>query len=407
MVRLGHATLSAATERTFHMIVQSLAAQGISHAEWGERVFVVLNWFRRDVGAWGEDQARASADPFCDRLRATLSTEAPQVFLVELSPSRLMENREDLLGYPSLAALKRQLRSFIGVRGVALRLRSLRDDLQKTVARIDADLTAEVSGLGAGSEDSVRRVERALARTQPGGDVRQRLLEQISHAVEAVISPVQTLRDELDRDYDDKEDFRQARSVGELCMVEYNRARNALKTAVPDEAEAAIAAAARPWLRSTPGIARNAANVDELPVMAAEAFVQEVDRIVREWPSGWKRFWHALGNFEYYATTKRNDLRRSYASDSIVTGIGDTVATIGDQVERSAAAALDQVAAQLQVRLDDLLADATRQAERRREVEAARRRIADFRPAVARTITTMDRVVAHIEGLGRHDGDSR
>jgi len=405
MVRLGHATLSAATERTFHMIVQSLAAQGISQSEWGERVFVVLNWFRRDVGAWSEDQARASANKFRDRLRTTLSTEAPRVFLVELSPNRLMENRENLLGYPSLAALKRQLRSFIGVRGVALRLRGLREDLQKTVARIDADLTAEASGLSAGSEEAARGVERTLARILPGGDVRRRLMKQIEEAVKAVVSPVQTLQNELNRDYDEKEDFRQARSVGEACMVEYNRARNALKTTFPDELDAAVAREIRPRLQSAPRITRNSREVEKLPVMATEAFVQEVDRIVREWPWILKRSWHAVRNFEYYVATKRKDLRGSFVSDTTITDISDSADAIGEQLGQALMAVLDQVASQLQGRLDDLRADATRQGERRREVEEARRRLANFRPAVARTVTTMDRVVAHIEGLGQHDGD--
>jgi len=404
MVRLGHTTLSAATERTFHMIVQSMAAQGIPLDEWGERVFVVLNWFRRDVGARSEEQARDSADRFRNRLRATLGTEAPRIFLVELSPSRLTENCEKLLDYPSLAALKRKLRSFIGVRGIALRLNNLRNDLEKMVARINSDLTAEVSGLGAGSEDTVRSLDQALARTSAGGGVRQQLLGHINDAVDAVVSPVQTLRDELDRDYDDKEDFQQARSVGEACMMEYNRARNALTNAVPDELDATIASAARPWLQSAPRIARTSVKKNDLPVMAAQAFMKELDHLIREWPSGWKRFWHAIVNWEYYATTKRQNLCRSYASASTVTKIRDIAAAIGSQMVNATAAALDQVATQLQCRLDDLRADATRKIERRLEVEAARQRLAEFRPAIARTIATMDRVVAHIEELGRQDG---
>jgi len=405
MVRLGHSTLSAATERTFHMIVQSLASQGIRRSEWGERVFVVLNWFRREVGARNPEQARSSADRFRDRLRATLGTEEPRVFLVELSPSRLVENPEKLLGYPSLALLKRQLRSFIGVRGIALRIRSLRNELERTFAKLNADLDIQESSIGDDSEDTLRRVERALARASCDGALHRQLHDRINEALSELTSPIATLHAELRREYDDEDDFRQARSVGVKCMTEYNRARNALKTELVQELEGAIASAARPWLQTTPKLSKRHLGLKGLPTMAAEAFGREVDRIVREWPSGWKRFWHAVGKFEYYVTTRSRELRTSYASDAAVTAVESGAAKFRSRIEASADAALAQVAAQLQVRLDDLRADASRQVERRREVETQRLRLADFHPALLRTISSLDTAVAHIEDLA-HSGNS-
>ena len=401
MVRVGHATLSAAVERTFHMIVQSLSAQGVPRNRWGERVFVVLNWFRRDVGAQTEDQAKRSLTRFIDRLKGMLNTEVPQVYVVELSPTKVRENPEWLLGFPSLATLKRDLRSYIGVRGIAAKLRSLNDELVRLCQSLESGLLDQIAKVGEGSDEDVASAERCLARLTDQNALPAEITRMMDDAIAGLTEPIATMRSELQREYTSKEDFSQARSVGEQCLNAYNRARNELASDLVPEIESAIKAVVRSHGIAVPPVEKPVGPVNRLPIAAATAFAQDVDKIVNEWPGWWKRSWHAVTNFEYLATTERDKLRGRYASDGFDTEIRDALRALRSQVLAACRGVTKSVAATLETRVADMRAGALRQAQRRKELGSQLDAIKEFRPRLDRTRRALLRAITTIEAIDK------
>ena len=399
MTRLGHSTFSVATERTFHMIVQSFLSQRVPRNQMSGRVFVVLNWFRRDVGAHTEDQARDSARRFEERLRYLLGAERLHVYVVELSPSRLRENPEEILGFPSLAALKRDLRSYLGVHGIAVRLRSLRNELEPTLARLEKDWREQLAGLGAGSDEDIKALRRVIARLDVAGTLRTDLHEKIDEAIDSIDSPWKTLRHELKRDYDGKSDFENAKDVGVNTMTAYNSARNDLRNELFDEIDGSIAAVVRTHVVTAPHIRRCIAEIESLPVAPVDGFSRDVSKIISEWPGGWRRFWHVVTNFEYHATTERQKLINRYIQDEATKSIKVKCEKIRDALTHAVAEVLDGLVKDLHKRLADKQADANRIAARRTEIDEQLRHLANFRPSASRMSRTLERVIADIEGL--------
>lgn len=405
MARLGRDTFKESTERTFHMIVQSLVAQKIPRSDWRERVFIVLNWFDREVGAWSEEQARTSANRFKERMRAILDAESPRMYIVNMTPTKLDENPDKLLGYNSLAVLKRDLRSFIGLHGVAIRLVGLQKELQESLVRIGADLTAEASSLGVGNDNYIKNLELVLQKIGQNEFVWNRIREQIREAVDEMIRPITTLRSELERGYRGKDDFEQAKYVGLTCMAAYNQARNAMKISLEDELNMTIKSAVSSCLQNIPRLRIAFDMVDELPVMTPDSYSYTVDRIINEWPGLLSHILHRMRNwFESYPITKRNELRSKYVSKDLLKDIKNRTEVMSREILRSAGKALDAVTKQLARQLDDVQADANRQATRRVEIEALKQRLTNFQPAVVRTTATISRVVAYIEQMSQRSG---
>ena len=398
MVRLGQSTFSAAVDRTLDLIVQAMAARGVPRNEWRSRVFVVMNWFKRDGGARTPADARRNANRFRSRLRLMLHGP-PRFYVVDLSPSQLMENREELLGYPSLAVLKRDLRGFIGVQGVGARLRGLEQELRSKVTRSEEDLKAEAAGLRTGDKKAASRLERAIGRLAAGEASQEELFGTIDAAVNALTEPLRQLAAELSRDYEDREDFEQAQTVGARCLRAFNEACHRLPDGLDDDLDGLLARLGKPWLAEGTSLRRGSLPEGLKPV-APDTFQQRVSKVLREWPGGWGRFWHAIVNFEFYATTRRRELREEFVGPEFLDAIEAAVGQVRTDRRAAVRENLDLLSSRLRSRARDLRADEKQRKARLEEVEAQSRRLDEFRPAVDRVSATLKRVIAEIDGLG-------
>lgn len=405
LVRLGKDTVSGATERTFHMITQSLTAQRIQREEWANRIFVVLNWFRRSVGARNKADAKASADRFRKHLRTILYTEHPQVFVVELSQSQLDENPQELLGYPSLAALKQKLGAFIGKQGVALRLNGLKDNLEKIYRDMKRDLEQQQRSLSFGSAEDVKMIQASIKKMQENGSTRKTIMQEIIEGeLESVLEPLQFLRCAFCANYDNKEEFESLLISAERFMIEYNCKRNEFEREIQSKINHYIYQMVKNSLGNPPRIQINRDSLKCLPEMPSSNFANKAKSIRDNWPWAITRFGLFLVNMDSYANVKRDELRDAFLPESLDHTLTKTATMIECSLKESAAEALDDAVSQLEMRLADLTANANDQEIRKDAIELERKKLRQFKPIVHQTVQVISSIVAQLHNSDKHTG---
>ncbi|MES2641335.1 MAG: hypothetical protein V4850_17725 [Myxococcota bacterium] len=399
MVLLGKDTKSGAMERVLHMIRQSLEAHRVPRGDWRDRVFVVMNWKDREVGARTSELAKASVEYLRGRLRAVLETDSPRTYVVNLAPTRAHENPDELLGYPSLAPLKRDLRTFLALRGLGGKLSDALQELAAILTRRKRDLENEAIPLRGGhNADDMKRLGLAIETLAPGGSARKALATSIQEAVDAVTSPILQLNRELSRDYQGKDDFAQAGEIGPTFIRAYHAGRLALIGDVPAGIDARLQRLGGEWVSDRPKVDRPAEEVALLPTLAPDALANDAAAVVRDWPGGWSRFWHAVFNFEYHVTTQRSLLCARYADAAFVAKVAVAAQAAGKRMSDSVNAACDALHVKLTSRRATSLASASDRAARLEEIERQLESLRCFEPAARRMSDALRRCVLELEG---------
>ena len=399
MVRLGRDTRAAATERVLTMISSSLVAHRVAKGDWRDRVFVVLNWHEREPGAQDPTRAAQSANYMRDRLKAMLNAESVRVYVVNLAPARTNDNPEEMLGYPSLGPLKRDLRTLLAARGLGATLSNARRELDRRFAERVEELKNQAIRLGGGQDAAaLKRLDAAVASLEPGAPGRMGLLARVSDSIEDVTRPMKSLHAELSREFTAKDDFAQTRDIGPTFMRAYHAARLALVGDVPEALEAAIRQIGRDWVSLPHSIDRPADEVNGLPTLAAEAFGSDAAKVISEWPGIFGRAFHLIFNWKYHCTTERDKLRERYMNGTTLAAIEKTAGKAGDVLMESVNRRCDELLAALKQRRMDSVAGAAERETRLEEIEREQLGLTEFEAKVAKMLKLLRDCVDKLEG---------
>lgn len=377
--RLERGAYEEATGRAIASMIASLDEQRIDPDERADRIFLVLNWFRDSYLGTTEKEARNLVEEFQDLASRMIGSAKVRVYLVDLSPTTFHHQWPDtLLGYPSLQRLLDDLRSFLLRNGLSPRLQGLGASLRRVWSEKLADLEALERNLVAPADSMLRTIRDAMAALTIHGAIRKDLHQRIDHSLNRVLRPIHELRQGLSS-LSDRGDFERMQTIGSALMTEYNVARQILINDLVTELNDLLRTRLRgSSLNQIPSISRTPREASELPTMAPDKFFKHVGRIASDWPSGWKRFWSAVFNFEFHSTAKRNELINEFTPASRISEIEKKVEVCREKLKKRANDACDEGLAGLADRLKDTTTSEEKRKSKVQEIDVERQVLAGF-----------------------------
>jgi hypothetical protein len=372
---LENAATDHSTELLFEMIRLSLNARNIAPQEHADHIFIVLNHFRKfsdEVSVKHIENLRDFAAARFDR--------PVRVYAVNLK-EQVSSDRfsEQLLGFPSISQLFRDLRKYVARQGLAQKLVTAGAELDRTWRDLLTQQSRERSDM---EGHSVLATAAALAKSDKAlkgavSKAREFAASRIARAEEAA-EEVNHLIDSLR----DKQSFVDAQTNWQLL--------DAFNTAVKNLN--LIATNARELFRSAvqeviePPDFADFAVIGTIPVLKPVSFRESVEQIVRDWPGVAKRAWARIerywknSNFASHGEFQRDELQREYFSHKTRTAILEALSTLGKAFESQVTQAEDQGIASIATRTTMLKPVQDSLARRRESWERRNRELDEFNP---------------------------
>lgn len=377
--RLERGAYEEATGRAIASMIASLDEQNVDPGERADRIFLVLNWFRDSYLGNTEKDARHLVEEFREMASRMIGSAKVRIYLVDLSPATFHHRWPDtLLGYPSLQRLLDDLRNFLLRKGLAPRLQSLASELRQLWSDKLADLERREGDLTARPDSLLREIREAMKGLETQGAIRKTLYQRIDHSLGQILRPVQDLQKGLSA-LQDRGDFERIQEAGSSLMTEYNVHRQSLINDLVSELNGVLRTRLRGSLDEIPSISGTPREASGLPTMAPDKLFKQAGQIASNWPSGWKRFWSVIFNFEFHRTAKRNELIHEFTPSSRVQEIENKVEACREKLKKKVDAACAEGLAALKERLSKVTASAEGRKREARKIEEEHQALAGFR----------------------------
>ena len=384
MAKLGEAAYQKDSGRILDLMRQALADGGIDEGR-SDRVFLVLNWFHSQAGAKSAPEAAKRVAEFVQLAREHLGGKQLRLYVVDLSPAALARAMPlEMLGWPSLQALIRDLKTFIAERGLAdrfavlqRRLATVWDGLQKGTQRQMDELEDEQVG-----REVERRVKGALARFREPDGLRRELAGMLEEEAKHLLG----IHDELARrliTIEDKDDFETFSKEGALLMERFNQLRCRLREDVAREMTARVRRPLRNLVDALPSVRAPKDLIGDVPAMPISTFREAMDREVDNWPGWVSRAVHYVADgFVSWGESRREELQGKFVTAEDRRRLKVPLDKVLKRYRDEVLSVCDKAAAALERRLAETERSASGRRKRAEELVRERMKIEVFSPKV-------------------------
>jgi len=312
-LRFQDKTQDMALFETLTRVIVSFIEQKIDQREWGERTFIVFNWFHTRGNPEVDDAVVVKR---IENLRTILSTmfpySIPNLYLIDASQSKYDDSRT-LLGYPSVIQLIEDLPRMVSKHFLSSelgrRLKSLIELHDRSLKSIDE----EIQRLNIENNDEY--VEKLQSDMESINDEQEKIIKEIRNEFHDLNHIAYTVSQ---ADFQNKEDYEDKKNYYHNTMKKFNMMRNEIYGDVLVHLNSIKKRYARYTAFSF--AKHNESNLlNDVPTFLPDDFSSAIDRIVKDWPSWFGRLFKRLGgNWKAWLDSKNYELRKNYYSEQMI-----------------------------------------------------------------------------------------
>lgn len=380
---------------TLIRVVASFVAQKVDKCEWGERTFIVFNWFHKNgVPEVDGDVVIRRIENLKSMLSTLFVHSEPKIYLIDASQTTY-DDYTTLLGYPSIlqliddipkmvnkyflfGELEKRLKSLKGIRDRSFRF------LDETIER----LTLE------NNDEYLERLRSDIKSVDGVHGEINRLISEEFHNLYNTAEEVRQVK------FESKEEFaiEKIRCYSNM-MDSFNKERNGISDIVSDCRSIIKKKYGRYTALSFTSYDVSSL-VNNIPTFLPDDFRAELDQIITEWPSWFNRVIHRIrkGFREGWLDSVNNELRNKYYSDQMLSAIADNIAKLKDDIIRWVDSEFNKIEKHLNSELENMTKS---RSERNAEIErkkAERRVLEEFEENYTATNTILQKAIRDVQG---------
>ena len=379
---------------TIIRVTASLMAQKIDKSEWGERTFIVFNWFhKRGVPEVDGDVVIRRIENLKSMLRTLFLYSTPKIYLIDASQSNY-DDFKTLLGYPSITQLIEDIPKMVNRHFLCSELEERLNALKRVHYNAFNALDEEIARLAKDNNDEyIGKLQADLKSIDRERDERAK---RVSEAFFELLDPANEV---FQANFQSREDCETQKKLYYLDMKEFNTKRNEIS----DIVSGCRSRMKRKYGSYTtlPFNDYSGANlINNIPTFLPDDFRAEMDQIIAGWPSWFGRIVHRIrkGFREGWLDSMNKELRSKYYSDQMKSAIADNSSKLRDEIIGWVNRELRSVKKHLNNEIKDMTKS---RIERLKQIEikkAERRELEEFEENYTETTKILQRVIREMRG---------
>lgn len=311
---------------TITRVIVSFKEQKVDKLEWGERTFIVFNWFHKSGIPEAKDTVVVKR---IETLRTILSTmypySPPKLYLIDASQSKYYDNRT-LLDYPSILQLIEDLPKMVSKHFLNSELRRSLKSLIELHGRSFKSIDEEIQRLKAENNDEY------IKKLQSDISSMEKVHKDLNKQIQMVFDELELADTVYPAKFLSKEEFEDKKDYYKSNMQEFNTKRNEIYSTVSGHI---YLIKKRYNQYTTFSFARyKESNIlNDIPTFLPNDFSAAIDQIVEDWPSWIDRtVKRVIGKWGPWLKSINKDLQLKYYSEQMINTIRKNCNNLSNQI---------------------------------------------------------------------------